>query len=224
MCAMDRSQIIVYSQSEIINHLDDLFSISSSLCFMRDAHGELFYLSPLFEKNILNNYELKFWFSSIPIDTRLDLFNAEINSLSGLGPYFFKGVKSMNCLLNIFIECVSINNTKLVRWVFFSEPTVFLPLKNESSRASINIDDIFCLRRKVDLNFWKVFNLYAYGFSIAKITGSTSLTEDQVKKLIRKIKSDCLVSNRDCLGVLILNTLNYSRLAFNVIKILSGKC
>ncbi len=50
MCAMDRSQIIVYSQSEIINHLDDLFSISSSLCFMRDAHGELFYLSPLFEK------------------------------------------------------------------------------------------------------------------------------------------------------------------------------
>jgi hypothetical protein len=26
MCAMDRSQIMVYSQSEIINHLEDLLS------------------------------------------------------------------------------------------------------------------------------------------------------------------------------------------------------
>ena len=88
MCAMDRSQIIVYSQSEIINHLDDLFSISSSFCFMRDAHGELFYLSPLFEKNILNNYELKFWFSSIPIDTRLDCLTLKLILFQGWGRIF----------------------------------------------------------------------------------------------------------------------------------------
>jgi hypothetical protein len=37
MCAMDRSQIMVYSQSEIINHLEDLLSISSSQSFVRDA-------------------------------------------------------------------------------------------------------------------------------------------------------------------------------------------
>ncbi|KII60459.1 hypothetical protein RF11_11441 [Thelohanellus kitauei] len=97
---MDRSQIIVYSQSEIIKHLDDLLSISSSHCFIRDAHGELIYLSPLFEKNMLNDNELKSWFSSISVDVRLELFNAEINSLSGMGPYIFKNVKSINCLLN----------------------------------------------------------------------------------------------------------------------------
>ncbi|HDS6520111.1 TPA: hypothetical protein QHW61_005179 [Klebsiella oxytoca] len=224
MCAKDRSQIIVYSQSEIISHLDDFLSISSSHCFIRDAHGELMYVSPLFEKNILNDNELKFWFSSIPIDIRIELFNAEINSFSGEGPYIFKGVKSMNCLLNIFIECVSINGVKLVRWVFFSESVISLPLEGESSRASIYIDDIFSLRKKVGLDFWRVFNLYAYGFTISKISGSTNLTEDQVKKLIRKIKSDCFLINRDSLGILILNTQNYSRLAFNVIKILSGKC
>jgi hypothetical protein len=39
MCAMDRSQIMVYSQSEIINHLEDLLSISSSQSFVRDAWG-----------------------------------------------------------------------------------------------------------------------------------------------------------------------------------------
>lgn len=224
MCAMDRSQIIVYSQSEIIKHLDDLLSISSSHCFIRDAHGELIYLSPLFEKNMLNDNELKSWFSSISVDVRLELFNAEINSLSGMGPYIFKNVKSINCLLNVFIESISLNDAKFVRWVFFSESTSFLPLENELSRSSIQIDDIFCLRKKVDLDFWKVFNLYAYGFTISKISGSTNLTEDQVKKLIRKIKNDCFINNRDCLGVLILNTLNYSQLAFNVIKILSGKC
>ncbi|MFY8764875.1 hypothetical protein ACOWZQ_22895 [Klebsiella pneumoniae] len=224
MCAMDRSQIIVYSQSEIINHLDDLLSISSSQCFIRDAQGELVYLSPSLEKNILNENELKFWFSSIPVDVRLELFNAEINSLSGMGPYIFKGVKSMSCLLNIFIECIFLNDHKFVRWVFFSESTSFLPLKKEHKRASIQINDIFCLRKKVDLDFWRVFNLYAYGFTISKISGSTNLTEDQVKKLIKKIKTNCLVSDRDCLGLLILNTYNYSRLASNVMKILSGKC
>ncbi|EZR00535.1 hypothetical protein AE23_05154, partial [Klebsiella pneumoniae UCI 64] len=31
---------------------------------------------------------------------------------------------------------------------------------------------------------------------------STKLTEDKVKKLIRKIKTDCFVSDRDYLGLL----------------------
>jgi hypothetical protein len=39
MCAMDRSQIMVYSQSEIIIHLEDLLSISSCQSFVRDAKG-----------------------------------------------------------------------------------------------------------------------------------------------------------------------------------------
>ncbi|HHJ4165859.1 TPA: hypothetical protein ACQJJL_004984 [Raoultella ornithinolytica] len=224
MCAKDRSQIVVYSQTEFIQHLDDLLSISSSHSFIRDVQGELIYLSPLFEKTLLNGSELKFWFSSISVDVRFALFNAEINSLSGMGPYIFKNIKSMNCLLNIFIERIFVNDVKFVRWVFIPEPTTFLPLGHEHSQASQVIDDIFCLRRQVDLKFWKVFNLYAYGFTNSKISGATNLTEDQVKKLIKKIKGDCYVSNRDHLALLVLNTLNYSRLAFNVIEILSGKC
>ena len=224
MCAMDRSQIMVYSQSEIINHLEDLLSISSSQSFVRDAQGELIYLSPPFERTVLNGNELNIWFSSIPVNVRLDLFNAELNSLSGMGPFVFKNVKSIGCLLTILIECISVNNVKFVRWVFFLESTNFLSLGDEYFRASVEIDDIFCMRKKVDLDFWKVFNLYAYGFTISKICGSTKLTEDKVKKLIRKIKTDCFVSDRDYLGLLVLNTFNYCQLAFNVIKILSGNC
>ena len=99
MCAMDRSQIMVYSQSEIINHLEDLLSISSSQSFVRDAQGELIYLSPPFERTVLNGNELNIWFSSIPVNVRLDLFNAELNSLSGMGPFVFKNVKSSAFLL-----------------------------------------------------------------------------------------------------------------------------
>ncbi|HIA8334126.1 hypothetical protein RBI80_30000 (plasmid) [Klebsiella variicola] len=119
MCAMDRSQIMVYSQSEIINHLEDLLSISSSQSFVRDAQGELIYLSPPFERTVLNGNELNIWFSSIPVNVRVDLFNAELNSLSGMGPFVFKNVKSIGCLLTILIECISVNNVKFVRWVFF---------------------------------------------------------------------------------------------------------
>ncbi|WP_368755296.1 hypothetical protein [Klebsiella oxytoca] len=224
MCAKDRSQIIVYSQSEFIDHLDDLLSVSSSHSFIRDSQGELIYLSPLFERSLLNGGELKFWFSSIPIDIRLELFNAELNSLSGLGPYIFKNVKSISCLLNIFIECVLVDETKFVRWVFIPEPTILLPIEHEHSLASKEIDDIFCLRKQVDSKFWSVFNLYAYGFTISSISRATNLTEDQVKKVIRKIKNDCFVNNRDCLMLLVLKTLNYSRLSFNVMKILTEKC
>lgn len=76
----------------------------------------------------------------------------------------------------------------------------------------------------MDLQFWKVFNLYAFGFTNSKISSSTNLTEDQVKKTIKKIKAECFVSSSDCLALLTLYTLNYNRLAINVINILSNKC
>jgi hypothetical protein len=117
-----------------------------------------------------------------------------------MGPFVFKNVKSIGCLLTILIECISVNNVKFVRWVFFRIHE-FLSF-DEYFRASVEIDDIFCMRKKVDLDFWKVFNLYAYGFTISKICSSTKLTEDKVKKLIRKIKTDCFVSDRDYLIVL----------------------
>lgn len=41
MCAKDRSQNSVCSQTEFIQYLDDVFSISSSLSLIRDSQGEL---------------------------------------------------------------------------------------------------------------------------------------------------------------------------------------
>jgi hypothetical protein len=38
----------------------------------------------------LKGSELKVWFSFIPLDVRLELFNAELNSLSGEGHIFQK--------------------------------------------------------------------------------------------------------------------------------------
>jgi hypothetical protein len=49
----------------------------------------------------------------------------------------------------------------------FLESTNFLSLGDEYF-ASVEIDDIFCMRKKVDLDFWKVFNLYALGFLMQK--------------------------------------------------------
>lgn len=121
MCAKDRSQNSVCSQTEFIQYLDDVFSISSSLSLIRDSQGELVHLSPLFETLLLKGSELKVWFSFIPLDVRLELFNAELNSLSGEGPYFSKNVKSMNQVLNIFIECIYVKGRKFTRWVFFPE-------------------------------------------------------------------------------------------------------
>ncbi|ASI56859.1 hypothetical protein ACR96N_22095 [Klebsiella pneumoniae] len=224
MCAKDRSQNSVCSQTEFIQYLDDVFSISSSLSLIRDSQGELVHLSPLFETLLLKGSELKVWFSFIPLDVRLELFNAELNSLSGEGPYFSKNVKSMNQVLNIFIECIYVKGRKFTRWVFFPESNGFFHLHHEYDKASKIIDDIFYLRRKVDLQFWKVFNLYAFGFTNSKISSSTNLTEDQVKKTIKKIKAECFVSSSDCLALLTLYTLNYNRLAINVINILSNKC
>lgn len=224
MCAKDRSQNSVCSQTEFIQYLDDVFFISSSLSLIRDSQGELVHLTHLFESLLLKGCDLKVWFSFIPLDVRLELFNAELNSLSGGGPYLSRNVKSMNQVFNVFIECVYVKGQKFTRWVFFPEYNNLFHLNHEYDRASKVIDDIFYFRRKVDLQFWKVFNLYAFGFTNSRISISTNLTEDQVKKTIKKIKTECFVSSRDCLTLLTLHTLNYNKLAINVIKILSNGC
>ena len=59
MCAKDRSQNSVCSQTEFIQYLDDVFSISSSLSLIRDSQGELVHLSPLFETLLLKGSELR---------------------------------------------------------------------------------------------------------------------------------------------------------------------
>ncbi|WP_336185825.1 hypothetical protein [Klebsiella grimontii] len=224
MCAMDRSQIVIYSQTEFIQYLNDSFSISSTNSFIRNAKGDLIYLSPAFEKRLLNGLDLKSWFSSIPVDTRVSLFNAEQNTLSDVGPYMFNNVKSKNCLLNIFMECMFFNGAKFVRWVFIPEFFYLSAQGSDDSKSYLEIESILSLRKRVDLRFWKVFNLYAYGFTIEMISETTRLTKDQVKKTIKKIKVDCFVDSRDSFALTILKGQNYNIVASNVIKILNDKC
>ncbi len=60
MCAMDRSQIMVYSQSgnqSIILRI--AFNLIKSIFHVRDAQGELIYLSPPFDRTVLNGNEFK---------------------------------------------------------------------------------------------------------------------------------------------------------------------
>lgn len=50
MCAKDRSQIAVCSQTESIQYFVEMLNISSSPSFVRDSHGKLVHTNSRFDQ------------------------------------------------------------------------------------------------------------------------------------------------------------------------------
>lgn len=222
MCAKDRSQNAFVSQTDSIHSFGEMLNISSSLGFIRNCSGKFILSSPLFDKTFLTNCSLDAWFTSLTESVSYELLKNEIYALSECSACISKNIIIDDFVWTVFIEGLYFDSLLYSRWIFFKE--------NEILRGTLEIKEVDVRRLEsylgrmscIDLDSWKVFNLYAIGFTYQKISNITGLSEDKSKKIVSAIKKDISFNARDGLLYSILYSVNYSKLAMNVIDILSG--
>ena len=112
MCAKDRSQNTFVSQTDSIHSLGEMLNISSSLSFIRNARGELIHTSPLFDKVFLTRTDVDSWFSSLPLETGMELVKSEINVLSERSACIVRDVRIDGYVWDVFIESLIRLNQK----------------------------------------------------------------------------------------------------------------
>ncbi|HCU2335178.1 TPA: conjugal transfer protein TrbJ [Klebsiella aerogenes] len=222
MCAKDRSQNTFVSQTDSIHSLGEMLNISSSLGFIRNCSGEFILSSPLFDQTFLTNCSLNAWFTSLTSSVSYELLKKEIHALSECSACISKNIIIGDFVWTVFIEGLNFDGSLYSKWIFFKEnEMVRITLGNKEIDVR-GVERYLGRMRSVDLDSWKVFNLYAIGFTYQKISNVTGLSENKSKKIVSAIKKDISFNTRDGLLYSILYSVNYSKLAINVIDILSG--
>lgn len=222
MCAKDRSQNTVASQTDSIHSLGEMLNISSSLGFIRNCSGEFILSSPIFDKTFLTNCSLDAWFTSLTGSVSHELLKKEIHALSECSACISKNIIIDDFVWTVFIEGLCFDSSLYSKWIFFKENEILRVTLGNKVVDSSRLERYLGRMSSVDLDAWKVFNLYAVGFTYQKISNITGLSEDKSKKIISAIKKDISFNARDGLIYSILYSVNYGKLAMNVIDILSG--
>ncbi|EMP6174951.1 conjugal transfer protein TrbJ [Citrobacter amalonaticus] len=222
MCAKDRSQNTFVSQTDSIHSLGEMLNISSSLGFIRNCSGEFVLSSPLFDQMFLTNCSLDAWFTSLTGSVSYDLLKKEIHALSECSASISKNIIIDNFVWTVFIEGLCFDGSLYSKWIFFKENKILRGTLEVKEIEARGLERYLGRMNSVDLDSWKVFNLYAIGFTYQKISNITGLSEDKSKKIVGAIKKDISFKTRDGLLYSILYSVNYSNLAMNVIDILSG--
>lgn len=91
MCAKDRSQIAVRSQTDSIHSMRGMLNISSCPAFIRDSRGDVIHTSPTFDKIFLTSecagtFDTPSapgsWFLDLSLEVKLELMQSELKSFS----------------------------------------------------------------------------------------------------------------------------------------------
>lgn len=223
MCATDRSQIAVSSQTELFNSLCHLINMSSCPILIRDSCGELIHTNPLFDKIFLTNTVRESWLSSIPIETGIDLVRAELNTLTSRIACLVRHVQLNDQSWTVFIECVPYMGGVFSKWVFINEGCSIDERFRQYRDFSMKVDRYFECVSMVANSDWNVMNLYAVGFSHSMISRITGLEEQTSKNVVSKMKRKLKYPDRDYLIMSSICTFSYAKIVSNVLSILRLK-
>ncbi|RNT26310.1 conjugal transfer protein TrbJ [Klebsiella aerogenes] len=220
MCAKDRSQNTFVSQTDSIHSLVEMLNISSSLAFIRNSRGELIHTSPLFNKIFLTSTDVDSWFSSLPLETGMELVLSEINVLSERSACIVRGVCINGLVWDIFIESLSFNNEFYSKWVFVRETYDVGFISNPFADVGRKIEKyISSLSSRKD-DKWKILNLYAIGLTHSKISAITGVSEKTSRNVVSDFNKEFAFDSRDNLILSLFYSVSYHRLAMNVMDIL----
>ncbi|HBR6860536.1 helix-turn-helix domain-containing protein [Klebsiella aerogenes] len=220
MCAKDRSQNPFASQTDSIHFLGEMLNISSSLSFIRNARGELIHTSPLFDKVFLTRTDVDSWFSSLPLETGMELVKSEINVLSECSACIVRDVRIDGYVWDVFIESLSVNNEFYSKWVFVRETYDVGFIYNPFTDVGRKIEKyISSLSSKKD-DKWKILNLYAIGLTHSKISAITGVSEKTSRNIVSDFNKEFAFDSRDNLILSLFYSVSYHRLAMNIMDIL----
>ncbi|EMW0831606.1 helix-turn-helix domain-containing protein [Klebsiella aerogenes] len=220
MCAKDRSQNAFVSQTDSIHSLGEMLNISSSLSFIRNARGELIHTSPLFDKVFLTRTNVDSWFSSLSLETGMELVKSEINVLSERSACIVRDVRIDGFVWDVFIESLSVNNEFYSKWVFVRETYDVGFISNPFAHVGRKIEKyISSLSSRKD-DKWKILNLYAIGLTHSKISAITGVSEKTSRNVVSDFNKEFAFDSRDNLILSLFYSVSYHRLAMNIMDIL----
>ena len=220
MCAKDRSQNTFVSQTDSIHSLGEMLKFSSSLSFIRNARGELIHTSPLFNKVFLTRTDVDSWFSSLPLETGMELVKSEINILSEHSSCIVRDVCIDGFVWDVFIESLSVNNEFYSKWVFVRETYDAGFISNPFADVGRKIEKyISSLSSRKD-DKWKILNLYAIGLTHSKISAITGVSEKTSRNVVSDFNKEFAFDSRDNLILSLFYSVSYHRLAMNIMDIL----
>lgn len=222
MCATDRSQNTVCSQTISIQYLVEMLNISSSPSFIRNNLGELVHTSPLFDKLFFTNNDRNSWFSSISVDVGVELVKTEIRALTGGSACLVQNVQINDQRWTVFIERISLKEELFSKWVFIQDGDVLHDRSGRYATFALKMNKYIESKYGASNSDWAVFNLYAIGCSHSTISKITGVQEQTSKNVVNKIKKDLQFSDRDHLIISSIYSLSYSRIIHNVIDILKN--
>lgn len=220
MCAKDRSQIAVCSQTESIQYFIEMLNISSSPSFIRDSSGELIHSSPLFDQIFLTNRERKSWFSSLSVDIGIELIESELKTLTTRTACLVRNVQLENQMWTVFIECIILNNEAFSKWVFVKDIKNILDRSGRYGAFSSRLEKYIERMAKTASSEWAVINLYAVGFTHSTISKITGLEEQTSKNVVYKMKKELKFPDRDFVVLSSIYSFGYSKIINNVMEVL----
>ena len=222
MCAKDRSQITVLSQTETIHSFSEMLNFSSCPSFIRNTQGEFLHTSPLFDKIFLTSVTSVAWFSALPLKTKIELIQSEIKSFTEDSSVLVRGIGFGDISWTVFIESFHLDDEKYSRWVFIREGEAICDHAKEYADFSSKMEKYIDRISKTASSDWAIFNLYSVGFSHATISKITGVKEQTSRNAVRHIKNDLNFPDRDYIILSSICALSYGRIVGNVIEILKG--
>ncbi|EKZ5287258.1 conjugal transfer protein TrbJ [Klebsiella aerogenes] len=197
-----------------------MLNISSSLSFIRNARGELIHTSPLFDKIFLTRTDVDSWFSSLPLETGMELVKSEINLLSERSACIVRDIRIDGFVWDVFIESLPVNNEFYSKWVFVRETYDVGFISNPFADVGRKIEKyISSLSFRKD-DKWKILNLYAIGLTHSKISAITGVSEKTSRKVVSDFSKEFAFDSRDNLILSLFYSVSYHRLAMNIMDIL----
>lgn len=224
MCAKDRSQIAVCSQTESIQYFVEMLNISSSPSFVRDSHGKLVHTNSRFDQVFLTNNERNSWFASIPVDTGMELVRSELRALTSRVACLVSNVQINNEVWTVFIECMTFNDDLFSKWVFIKDSDSIVDQLGRYKAFSVRMDRYIEKISRAASSEWAIINLYSAGLTHSTISKITGVEEQTSKNAVSKMKRELNFPDRDYIKLSSIYSLNYSKIIHNVISVLKLDC
>lgn len=231
MCAKDRSQIAVRSQTDSIHSMREMLNISSCPAFIRDSRGDVIHTSPTFDKVFLTSgcagtfdtpSASGSWFLDLSLEVKLELMQSELKSFSEGSAVLVKKIWLVDSLWTVFIETFTINEETYSKWVFIKEGDQIPQPSREYNEFSKKMQGYIEKIQRSAKSDWAIFNLYAVGFSHASISKIIGIEVQTSKNTVSKIKKELNFDSRDYIILSSIYTLSYGRFVSNVLGILKA--
>ena len=223
MCAKDRSQNSVCSQTELVNSLFHLADVSSCPCLIRDSSGIIVHSNLLLTSKILEDINISKVFSLFSHSDLRSLNEEDVRVITYGGGKIVDGVTIGKYNCSILIEGFFVCDRVYTKWTFVNIKTLDFDFSDKLVSFKNSFLDLISSLAKENVNKWYVLHLHSFGFTHGQISNLIGRSEKTSRNYSLEIRRVLKVSNQDELILLQISSSLYHILISNISKPLARK-